>query len=246
MGLNNCNNMSLPRNIERCPIIDALVEIRFETALNPNAVFGLIYGALMDDYPGKVENLPILQVPEAVRKNDPALKFKPLYKIINKDITLQIGNDVLSISSSIPYIGWEAFQKHISKIISVIYRQKIINRVTRLGHRYVNFFDSDILDKVTMSFQMTEGYLPENVQIITQVQDGDFKSTIQFSNAAIFNDLGIQKEGTIIDIDTFRNYERNEFLENIVSEVNSAHIAEKKLFFSLLKPEFIRDLNPSY
>ena len=68
--------MSLPRNIERCPIIDALVEIRFETALNPNAVFGLIYGALMNDYPGKVENLPILQVPEAVRKNDPALKFK--------------------------------------------------------------------------------------------------------------------------------------------------------------------------
>ena len=238
--------MSLPRNIERCPIIDALVEIRFETALNPNAVFGLIYGALMNDYPGRVENLPILQVPEVVRINDPALKFKPLYKIINEEVVIKIGNDMLSISSAIPYIGWEKFKDHISKIIKVVYDKKIINRVSRLGHRYVNFFDFDILDRITLSFQMTEGYSTESVQITTQVQDGDFESTIQFSNTAVFNNRGIQKKGSIIDIDTFRNYEGNQFLENIIPEINSAHMAEKNLFFSLLKPEFIKDLNPVY
>ena len=116
--------MNLPRNLKSCPIIDALVEIRFETTLNPNAVFGLIYGALINDYPGEVESLPILQVPEVVRINDPALKFKPLYKIINKEVVIQIGNDMLSISSAIPYIGWETFQNHISKIINVVYEKK--------------------------------------------------------------------------------------------------------------------------
>jgi len=238
--------MNLPRNLKSCPIIDALVEIRFETTLNPNAVFGLIYGALINDYPGEVESLPILQVPEVVRINDPALKFKPLYKIINKEVVIQIGNDMLSISSAIPYIGWETFQNHISKIINVVYEKKIISRVFRLGHRYVNFFDFDILDKVTLSFQMTGGYSAENVQITTQVQDGNFESTIQFSNTAIFNSRGTQKKGSIIDIDTFRNYEGNKFLESIVPEIDSAHIAEKKLFFSLLKPKFIEDLSPVY
>ena len=98
-----------------------------------------------------------------------------------------------------------------------------------------------------MSFKMTEGYCPQNVQITTQVKDCDFDNTIQFSNNAMLNvNMPGQKNGSIIDIDTFREYGDNYFLENIVSEIENAHKTEKTLFFSLLKPDFIESLNPHY
>ena len=237
----------LPVRIEKCPIVDALVELRFEARVDTNAVFGLIYGTLMQNYSGRVENLPIMQLPEAVRVSDPALKFKPLYRIINKDVLIQIGTDVISISSPLPYIGWTTFKRHVLDIIMLICKGKIINRVVRLGHRYVNFFESDLLDKITMHFQMTDGYAIQNLIITTQVKDTDFDNTVQFSNNAALN-LGSpnQKNGSIIDIDTFRDYSDDYFLGNIETEIEKAHQCEKTLFFSLLKPQFIDSLNPQY
>lgn len=79
--------MRLPLKIDPCPIIDALVEIRFSTTIHPNAVFGLLYNALQTDF-SKVENLPILQWPEAVRSSDPSLQFKPHYKISSKEFVV--------------------------------------------------------------------------------------------------------------------------------------------------------------
>lgn len=238
---------NLPIRIENCPIVDALVEIRFETNVNANAVFGLIYGALMNRYPGDVTNLPIMQLPEAVRMSDPSLKFKPLYRINNKNVLIQIGTDVISIGSPLPYIGWESFKKHVLEIIRLIHEGNIISRVVRLGHRYVNFFESDLLDNITMSFKMTDGYAIQNLVITTQVKDSNFDNTIQFSNNAVVN-LGTpkQKNGSIIDIDTFRDYSDKYFLDNIEEEIEKAHQCEKTLFFSLLKPEFIDSLNPQY
>ncbi len=241
------DSTQLPVSIENCPIIDALIELRFETKVNPNAVFGMIYSVLMEKYPGEIINLPILQLPEAVRNTDPALKYKPLYRIVNKEVLIQIGPDVMSISSVIPYIGWDNFKRHVVEIVHLVSESNIINRVSRLGHRYINFFESNILDQITMSFKMTEGYRTQNLQITTQVKDRDFDNTIQFSNSAMLNvNLPSQKNGSIIDIDTFREYNDNCFLENIVTEIENAHKTEKTLFFSLLKPDFIKSLNPHY
>ena len=137
-------SIQLPASIEKCPIIDALIELRFEAKVNPSAVFGMIYSVLMGKYPGNIVNLPILQLPEAVRNSDPTLKYKPLYRIVNKEVLIQIGPDVISISSVIPYIGWDRFKGHVVEIVNLISNSNIINRVFRLGHRYINFFESNI------------------------------------------------------------------------------------------------------
>lgn len=102
----------LPIRIEACPLIDALIEFRFEAAITKSAVFGIIYNLIKEEYRGNVINLPILQIPEQIREVDPNLKFKPLYRIENERFVIQIGYDVLSISSKMPYIGWSDFSKH--------------------------------------------------------------------------------------------------------------------------------------
>ena len=71
--------MRLPKALDPSPIKEAVVEIRFETPLPSEAVFGVVYNAIHDGYP-ELEKLPILQVPEAVRAADPNLMFQPHYR----------------------------------------------------------------------------------------------------------------------------------------------------------------------
>lgn len=135
----------------------------------------------------------------------------------------------------------------MTNIIKLVNDAGIIDHVIRLGHRYINFFDIDMLPNITMLFQMTEGYNIQNLQITTQVKDATFENTIQFSNSSIVNiNLPNEKKGSIIDIDTFKNYSDNSFLSSYVEEIDNAHQSEKKLFFSLLKDNFIDTLNPQY
>lgn len=238
----------LPSRIEKCPLIDALIEFRFEAAIAKSAVFGVIYNLIRNDYRGNVINLPILQIPEQIREVDPNFKFKPLYRIEGDKFIIQIGYDVLSISSKMPYVGWPEFSQHSLSLINKIIQEGIIKRVSRLGHRYINFFRGDITNSLTMSFSMTEKYVSENLLIRTDVRDGNFMNTLQFANNANYRPNPNTSEivGSLIDIDTSREYSDNFFIENREQEINMAHECEKKLFFSLLKPTFLETLNPTF
>ncbi|MCR4612708.1 MAG: TIGR04255 family protein [Bacteroidaceae bacterium] len=240
----------LPQKIKFCPIIDALIELRFETEIERSAVYGMIYGLICKDYPGSSEALPIVQIPEPFRVSDPSLRFKPYYRLRTKDVIFQIGPDVITISSSLPYIGWERFAEHIMHVLGLVQsgNNPIIKRVVRFGHRYVNFFVGDMKDNITMKFSMTEGYITQSLSINTQIRDSGFDNTVQFIDSA---ELTIQptnekKIGSIIDIDTAKNYHDGYFLEHIAEELNAAHQCEKGLFFSILKEDFLTTLHPEY
>ena len=215
----------LPIRIEACPLIDALIEFRFEAAITKSAVFGIIYNLIKEEYRGNVINLPILQIPEQIREVDPNLKFKPLYRIENERFVIQIGYDVLSISSKMPYIGWSDFSKHSFSIINKVISSGIIKRVSRIGHRYINFFKGDITNGLTMSFSMTEKYTSENLLIRTDVKDGNFMNTLQFVNNANYkpHPNSIEMVGSLIDIDTSREYSDNYFTSNI-EQIGRAHV----------------------
>ena len=99
-----------------------------------------------------------------------------------------------------------------------------------------------------MSFSMTEKYTSENLLIRTDVKDGNFMNTLQFVNNANYkpHPNSIEMVGSLIDIDTSREYSDNYFTSNIEQEINMAHKCEKKLFFSLLKPDFLNSLKPVF
>lgn len=240
--------MTLPKKIDPCPIIDALVEIRFETNIFKSAVFGFVYKQIQAYYPGEVTQLPILQLPEQLREQDPSLKFKPLYRIENPDFIIQIGPDVLCISSKIPYNGWDLFLEHVFFIISQLTDQKIVKRVIRLGHRYINFFEGNIWDCLSLTTPKIASYVSNNTLIRSELIDGNFINIVQIADSAKYKatDSSTERSGSIIDIDTFREYDDNYFTQNIKSELNQAHLCEKKLFFSLLNPQYLNTLNPEY
>lgn len=234
--------MNLPKNINPCPIVDALLEVRFTSKINANAVFGLIYSVLQKEFQ-KVETLPILQLPDVVRASDPNLKYKPYYKISNENFVIQIGPDVISISSFPKYLGWELFSKIIFDALTKIESVGIINVIERIGIRYINFFETNIFEKVNLKVCIgKDDILYKNTIVRTEIEQGEFSSTLQVANNAIING----KLGSIIDIDTFVTKNLDVFFSRKTELINAGHLKEKELFYSLLKPEFLNTLNPTY
>ncbi|MFN8429092.1 MAG: TIGR04255 family protein [Spirosomataceae bacterium] len=234
--------MHLPSRIEPCPIIDAIIEIRFTSKINANAVFGILYGVLQEDFKN-VETLPILQIPEVVRVSDPNLKYKPYYKISNEAIITQIGPDVITISSFPEYLGWKDFSQRIFKILNKIITTGIFEKIERLGIRYINFFETEIFNKVNLSVTLNSNNINlKNTIVRTEIEQESFTSTLQIANNVNIN----QKFGSIIDIDTFTTFNLETFFEEKEKIINSGHDKEKELFFKLLKSEFLKSLNPQY
>ncbi len=234
--------MKLPKTLEICPIVDALLEVRFTSKINANAVFGVIYNSLQSDFP-KVESLPILQLPDNVRSNDPNLKYKPYFKVSNENFVIQIGPDVFTISSFPEYIGWQLFSELIIKVLEKIETTNIVESIQRLGIRYINFFESNIFDNIDLNVSIKDdGILYKNTVIRTEIDQLPFLSTLQIANNVNVNG----KDGSIIDIDTFKTTDLNNFFSNKKEIIDLGHSKEKELFFSLLKPDFLHSLNPKY
>ncbi|NJO88534.1 MAG: TIGR04255 family protein [Chloroflexia bacterium] len=202
----------------------------------------MIYNVLHTDFP-KVENLPVLQLPEAVRATDPNFKFKPHYRISNSNFVTQIGSDVLSISSFPKYAGWDEFSKQIFSILDRVEKAGIIDSVTRIGIRYINFFDNDIFKDIDLKIYIGENDIAyRNTIVRTEIEQESFRSSLQVANNVNHNN----KLGSIIDIDTFTESNLGNFFKNKKDLISEGHSKEKELFYSLLKNDFLKTLKPTY
>ncbi len=241
---NDSSVSKLPQKISPCPIKEAIVEVRFESEIPSDAVFGIFYSEFKTDYP-TVDELPILQLPEFVRKQDKTLQHKPHYKLSNNDgFLFQVGPRVVSLISVAPYSGWSEFYERLKDIVTRIGKLDVVNSYTRIGVRYINHFEINVFDVVTLQVALPGHELNNyGTSIRSEIPAGAFKSTLQISNNVDI--IGNEKttKCSIIDIDTF--------IENPQEDVNvlieNVHLEEKKLFFTLLKPEFVEsELNPEY
>lgn len=238
----------VPKRITPCPLIDAIVEIRFDSSLPADAVFGMAYGQLKETY-SKVSKLPILNLPDMIRNKDPDLVFQPQYKLSSDDkFVVQLGPRVLSVASPGEYVGWEAFFIRIRKTYDAIKPIGIINTVTRLGIRYINFFDFDIYEKINLQIRLNDEPLSAKQSTVKlEIQEDKFGHLLQVaSNVMVENKPKGPRKGSVIDIDTHIEGHFTDFFDKMEATVLAGHQAEKQLFFSLLMPDFLASLNPEY
>jgi uncharacterized protein (TIGR04255 family) len=233
----------LPKKIELCPIIDAILELRLETTAPSEAFFGVLYSVFGKDFP-QITKLPILQLPDAIRETDPSLFFKPHYKLASDKFALQIGPRVLTISSHPVYSGWTEFSKNIHRILDEVAKQKLVKRFTRVGIRYLNFFpDTNIFDQVVLQVMQDGSMLPNRETTVRTVFDiGDIKAKLNMGNSVNVVVNKQKKTGSIIDIDVITD----KGLDNLKPTIEKCHDEEKKLFFGLLKETYEKTLHPSY
>lgn len=238
--------MHLPVKISPCPISEAIFEVRYETSIPREAVFGLVYNAFKDDFP-KMEKLPVLQIPQAVRAIDANLKYLPEYRLTNPPFLLLVGPQSFSMATVGDYVGWDAFSRQIFEAMERLRSMSVVAKVTRIGLRYINTFEFDILPKLSLKIMLGDGILEsKSAELTTIIPAEMFNNTLRvFSNTSVTVN-GRQFQGSVIDIDTNADINVEDFFSKIKQIVEKAHCQEKQLFFRLLLPEFLASLNPEY
>ena len=72
----------LPIKIHPCPIVEAILEIRFVTSESWRTLPGLLFASIRDRYPEQ-KDLPLAQLPEEIRRREPAFTYQPLVASTN-------------------------------------------------------------------------------------------------------------------------------------------------------------------
>ena len=80
----------LPVQIEPCPIVEPIFEVRFAANDSWTTLPGLLYAKVRDRY-SEQKALPLAELPEEIRRHDPALAHLPLHQFISKEFFIQLG-----------------------------------------------------------------------------------------------------------------------------------------------------------
>lgn len=238
--------MSLPFKIDPCPILESVVEVRFSSEELSEAIFGLFQREVKGDFP-KPERLQILELPEAIRNREPSLEFKPHFKFKNEKYDINLGPKVISIIRKEPYCGWDEYSSFVSDILLKLNKIDIVRGITRLGIRYVNFFDSNIFSDTDISLKLADkDWISENTFIKNIFVKENHRVILQLSNNATFKRGLSNIKGSLLDIDVINDKVGDDFLENPTEYLNEAHSLEKEMFYDILNDDFIATLNPVY
>src|SRR5437867_13221948 len=77
----------LPIRIAPCPIVEAIFEARFVSPQPWATMPGLLFAHIREKYP-KQKTLPLAQLPEEIRRQDPALLRQPLIQFLSENFLI--------------------------------------------------------------------------------------------------------------------------------------------------------------
>ncbi len=239
----NLNNVKIAKTLNPAPIIETVVEVRFESTLPSQDV---IYKLLMEfgkEY--SIKDLPISEIPPEFRDRDPQFRYVPVKQLLKDGLIFQIGGRVISVVNKAPYVGWSVLKDRVGIMIEKLRSAEVVSQYKRIGIRYLNAIDSNILDNINITIESPlKKISDENVELKLGFLHNQYKVTIKLSNSLIKIVNEARIVGTLIDIDVFTGEFKEDKLEDMVI---GAHLLEKQIFFSLIKKDFIdQNFNPEW
>lgn len=237
--------MKLPHSIAPCPIVETIFEVRFGTSTPADAVFGLVYHALRAEMP-KVELLAIGTLPPAMRQADAGMAYQPHHRLTGGPLTALIGPRVVALAWTGDYPGWEKFADFVRNAFKKVEQEGLIDTTERLGLRYISLFPGDVLPKLALDLTLNgRPLVGRGTSVRTLLERSGCQCLLH-----VGKDMALagnpQKGGTIIDIDAHLDASSGAPLPEVPSFLETAHFAEKELFFSLLRADFLSTLSPVY
>lgn len=237
----------LPIKIDPCPIVEASLEIRFVTSESWRTLPGLLFAHIRDRYPEQ-KDLPLAQLPEEIRRREPAFTYQPLVQFLSRDFLVQFGPRVVSlVTKPNAYPGWAAVEKEMVWLLGQLKKIGFIAEGERLAARYVNFFEFDVFDKLNLDV-VTGGQrlAGAELSVAAVLHHPPLTARLQVINSAILGSGEGARRGSVLDVDVWMRSLDFDLFENGVEKFAEAHQFEKQIFFGLLKTEFLTILKPEY
>lgn len=237
----------LPVRINPCPIVEAVFEVRFNSLVPWTTLPGMLYALIREKYPEQ-KLLPLAQMPEELRNQDPNLVNLPLLQFLGQEFLVQAGPRLVSlVTKTNEYPGWDAVRQELAWLMDRLRAAKVVRETERIGVRYIDFFPADVLSQFLLGVRVNEQPLTgAECTVATVLHKGRLAIRLQLTNAAIVVIKDVPKKGTVLDTDGwFGALDANVF-DNGLERFGEAHETIKGLFFGLLRPEFLATLNPEY
>ncbi len=237
----------LPVRIEPCPIVEAVFEVRFVSTESWITMPGLLFARIRERYPDQRE-LPLAQMPEAIRRQDPALQPLPLMQFLGQAFIVQLGPRVISLVTKMGlYPGWPAIRTELEWLLAQLQASGLVRETERLGVRYIDFFTGDIFPGLRLGVQVNDQPLVgAQTEVTTVLRLGDVALRLQVTNGAIANTQAGHQSGSVLDMDAWFGPLEADVFGNGLARFEEAHQVIKAVFFGLLRPELLTKLNPVY
>jgi len=228
------------------PIIDVIFDIWFESNMPSEVLLGIIIEENLTY--NKVKNLPLLQVPLDIRLMDSNLKHQPLYEILSEEKPYKIilGHNSLGLALNGEYQGWdESFFPEIKNIYKTIFEKKIINKITRCGLRYIDFFENENIYEIgKISIKINDNTDTKDKLFLRVEKDVDsnIAMAVVINNKASVKNFNGDKVGSIIDIASF--IKNKDFLNknNFFDITEQLHKINKNYFKEVANDKLIEQL----
>jgi len=241
---------TLPKRLKNDAIIEALLEIRFES----KTFFEVFLGRLVDHPYWKglqKQELPAYSIPAQLRLIDPNMRYAPILELRGSDdkSALRIGRSVVSYHRRAPYDGWEKFKPELERVIVSLFAAAENVSVKRIGLRYMNALTPQIhfigsISDLDLKLEVSGDPILGNVNINFTTNVGDESScTVRIATREFTLGNLPQDTSLFVDVDVFTNEGYTAVNENAIKEwIEFAHTQEKTEFFRLFKQESIDKL----
>jgi uncharacterized protein (TIGR04255 family) len=240
----------LPKKLTRDAIMEALLEIRFETKQVGEVLVGRL--ASSDQFEGYgVSRLPIASFPAEVRDADANLRFQPTLQLASPTPgeLIKIGPHVISLHVVAPYPGWDALSERLRHLIETLFGAVKDISVSRLGLRYINAITPEHgVDRISdLRFSLELGSQQINSEMVFSHRfkvDNEIHGTLSLATPSFVNGPNLPNEcAAFVDIDIFTPQALGKTDPTAVLQwVGRAHDAEKTAFFSLFSEAQIEKL----
>ena len=243
----------IPTRLKKEPLLEALWEVRFIGTMPSIAdvLPGMLFKALSHKYENIVR-LPVADIPEPIVKDNLTLLYLPKVRLENGNQAVQIGEHAVSLSCRRPYSGWEKFSRDIRELTEALQETGLIKTLERFALKYINLIE---LDQQPASKCLNLDWKLGGQEINTS----PISFRIDISQAKLIHAIKIvspaeaflpdseeRHRGILLDIDTIRNLHGESDWEDLEEGLDPAHMASKKMFFSLLSEETVHNLGPKY
>ncbi|MDP2699294.1 TIGR04255 family protein [Thalassospira sp.] len=240
--------MSLPSKLKEDFIVEALLELRFQSDELPEVIMAkLIDGLEVEKF--SRHQLPIADIPWSIRQQDPNLKHQPTVVFISADKKLQfkVGPSVLSVHNLGKYGGWDKVSKIFAKSAQLICT-KFQSKIVRCGLRYVNIVNpekhyitsfSDLNVSVAIGSETQNPPLNVNymlsidgTEVVVRACSPEFVTPWLPDGSTAFIDIDVST--------TVKHHTKSS--DAVVEWLETAHNLEKREFFKLLPVKVIEKL----
>ena len=230
-------------------ILECIFDIHFDSNTVSESLLGDI--ANVEKFTNIIK-LPLHQVPEAIRKNDPNLKLQPLYEIKSNqlvDYRIMLGDNTIGLSVNNNYDSWEkSFFPKIKELFTTILKTGKLSKINRIGLRYVDFLENEnifLTGKINIDINKKD---TSTKTMFLRIEDSE--EGISYNKVITNNSKSSEQSdtGSIIDIVTFKDNQKyliddNFDYEVFFNDINKLHTVNENKFKEVISDEQAKKYN---